>query len=39
MLLDVTKLKSTGWTPRFNSRSAVEETVKLRLLHLESQGV
>jgi UDP-glucose 4-epimerase len=34
MLLDVTKLKSIGWSPRRNSRRAVEETVKRKLLRL-----
>ena len=28
MLLDVTKLKSSGWIPKFNSQEAVEQTVK-----------
>ena len=32
MLLDVTKLKSTGWTLSLNSRGAVEETVKRKFL-------
>ncbi len=31
MLLDVTKLKSTGWSPMLNSRAAVELTVKQAL--------
>jgi UDP-glucose 4-epimerase len=28
MLLDVTKLKSFGWIPKFNSQEAIEQTVK-----------
>ncbi len=28
MLLDITKLKSLGWKPEFNSKQAVEKTVK-----------
>lgn len=28
MLLDITKLKSLGWKPEFNSKQAVKETVK-----------
>lgn len=28
MLLDITKLKSTGWRPRYNSREAVIKTLK-----------
>ena len=28
MLLDISKLKSTGWVPRLSSREAVERTVK-----------
>ena len=32
MILDVKKLRSMGWTPTLNSRSAVEETVRRKLL-------
>jgi len=31
MQLDVSKMKSIGWTPRLTSRDAVEQTVKSRL--------
>jgi len=28
MLLDITKLKSQGWKPKFNSKQAITETIK-----------
>jgi len=28
MLLDISKLKNTGWRPRWNSKEAVRKTVK-----------
>jgi len=31
MLLDISKLKSTGWKPTMNSEQAVKNTVKLFL--------
>ena len=38
MLLDVKKLKSRGWTPKLNSRAAVEETVKRKIIRLGARG-
>ena len=37
MLLDVTRLKSIGWSPKLNSREAVEETVKQIMKRRDAQ--